>query len=820
MIPRRSTDVSEITHLSNFQEAYAADRAAFPFKVELSLEPLVRFWTSCIDDETTSGVIARVLRDRLDKAPELTSVIEDPAVLDRHRDLVDTMMAAVFAPAAWEQEYGAALVPFQLRSFYATPLGQQVLLTPDGRVNGAINADEVSVAKFRRRFAYALVLQRLYDLDLVRAEAGESAFDYTIVLTTRDPDTRLERHFNVTFDGRFIDVEAVGELPPLSPAIREKLAAHLISPDALPDLLPPHQFRLRGFTVFRAVEVTDQEVLSSIKRDLIDRESIVSNARFLALQDKVRTLLRRPDLRLGLAAVNGDQVLVLNYGVHLEHACIFADSRHHKTSEFAGSLYERAVKTGRPIIVPDLAALADRTHVEDQIIEWGSRNFVVAPLHYQDRVIGTLELGSPNPGDLNAAHLPKLTEVLPLFSMAVQRSMDELNARVQAVIKEKCTAIHPTVEWRFRKAVLSTIERHSVSGLDGPMEMDGIVFDRVHPLYGLADIRGSSTQRARAIQADLLTQLGLARDVVESAYRARTMPALDELRYRIDRHVEHISGGLASGDEVSVTGFMRADVEPLFDHLQDFAGGVRERIERYRTALDPRIGTVYTERRRFEESVTRIAETISSYLDLEQQTAQSMAPHYFEKQKTDGVDYQIYVGAALLEDGCLDPLCLRNLRLWQLMVTCGVALRADRLKSELPVPLETTHLVLVQHAPLSIRFRFDEKRFDVDGAYDIRYEIVKKRIDKALIRGTSERVTQPGKIAIVYSQRAEAHEYRSYIEYLQSLGYLTGAVEDVVLEDLQGVHGLRALRVTVDLTSPRSSRATAADTLAADRPVR
>jgi hypothetical protein len=180
-----------------------------------------------------------------------------------------------------------------------------------------------------------------------------------------------------------------------------------------------------------------------------------------------------------------------------------------------------------------------------------------------------------------------------------------------------------------------------------------------------------------------------------------------------------------------------------------------------------------------------------------------MLPHYFEKQKTDGVDYQIYVGASLLENGGYDPLYLKNLRLWQLMVSCGIALRADQIRDRLPVPLETTHLILVQHAPLAIRFRFDEKRFDVDGAYDIRYEIVKKRIDKALIKGTSERVTQPGRIAIVYSQPGEAAEYRGYIEYLQSLGYLAPGVEELELEELQGVHGLRALRVTVDLAHAR-----------------
>src|SRR5256886_12719098 len=91
-----------------------------------------------------------------------------------------------------------------------------------------------------------------------------------------------------------------------------------------------------------------------------------------------------------------------------------------------------------------------KTAVDDEIVQSGARNLVVAPLLYQGRVIGTFELESPHPGDLNATHLPKLHEVLPLFSMAVQRSMEELNNRIQAVIKEKCTAIHPVVEWRHR----------------------------------------------------------------------------------------------------------------------------------------------------------------------------------------------------------------------------------------------------------------------------------------------------------------------------------------------------------------------------------
>ncbi len=794
----RSADLQTLT----------ADPATFPFKTELSLAPLFDFWAKKFDDDSSAkGAFIRTVREQVKQVPELLGPITDLGVINRHRPLMDVLMSGIFPPAFFEQEFSAVLIPFMLKSFYATPPFDRLLRTEDGRLRGRVNLDASMVNAMRVFFAYALVLERVYGIHL--------HVDYPLILTVSDPDTGLERHFKMEFDWRFVEVETVGPVPTLTDDMRQRLRGDLFDPERFREILPADSFVFRGFTIFKAIEVTDQEVLSSLERDLIDKESIVSHKRFAALQDKLRTLFRRPDLRFGLAALDGDQVLVLNYGAECEHACIFADSRHHSVEEFRGSVYERAVTQGSPLIVEDLAKMPGRTPADDEIMEWGLRNIIVAPLYYQDRVIGTLELGSPKPGDLDWTHLPKLHQVLPLFSMAVQRSMEELNARVQGFIKEKCTAIHPVVEWRFRKAVLKGIEQWAEGVEDTSLELEPIVFEKIYPLYALSDIRGSSTQRSLAIQADLLTQLRLARDVVRWAHDARPLPGLHELLYRIDKRTAKIQANLNSGDEVSIITFLRSDVEALFDHLQTFGPGVRERIEAYRAALDPHIGTVYDRRRLFEDSVTRIADGISSYLDLEEQTAQTMFPHYFEKQKTDGVDHQIYVGGSLLEDGRFDPLYLKSLRLWQLMVVCGIALRVNRLKEKLPVPLEVTHLVLVQHNPLSIRFRFDEKRFDVDGAYDIRYEIVKKRIDKAVIKGTDERVTQPGKIAIVYSHPGEAHEYRAYLEYLHALGYVTGEVEDVELEELQGVHGLRALRVSIDLRNPKIEKRVALSDLQA-----
>jgi hypothetical protein len=108
-----------------------------------------------------------------------------------------------------------------------------------------------------------------------------------------------------------------------------------------------------------------------------------------------------------------------------------------------------------------------------------------------------------------------------------------------------------------------------------------------------------------------------------------------------------------------------------------------------------------------------------------------------------------------------------------------------------------TQLVLVHTAPLSIHFSPDEKRFDVSGAYNIRYEIVKKRIDKAVIMGTEERLTRVGHIAIVYTHPKDEAEYLTHIEYLSTLGYLEPQVERLELAPLQGAVGLKALRAKI-----------------------
>jgi hypothetical protein len=89
----------------------------------------------------------------------------------------------------------------------------------------------------------------------------------------------------------------------------------------------------------------------------------------------------------------------------------------------------------------------------------------------------------------------------------------------------------------------------------------------------------------------------------------------------------------------------------------------------------------------------------------------------------------------------------------------------------------------------------------VEGAYNIRYQMIKKRIDKVHIRNTEERLTQPGKIALIYTDADDVVDFIPFIHYLQESGDLLPELEELELEDLQGLTGLKALRVGVALPS-------------------
>lgn len=768
----------------------------YQFRCLLSFKPLIDYLSRSAD---ASRVYRSCLGEDIEQiqkqAPELFRPIEDLSVLQRHRERVERLMSLVFPPVFRESEAVAAMIPFTGEPFFASPRFEKLFLDDNHHLRGQFNRDLKSLGRGRLIRGYLFILEQLYGI--------HQEFNYPINRIVPDPKTGLERHYKLEMDFSFVRALPAKGAPTLSTEQQHQVREHLTEPEILRRILPPENFELHGFVVLRAMECTTTEILLALERDLIDQEAIVSPGGFLNLQQRLRTLFGRPDLVATVAAFQDDQVLLINSGAEMIQHCIFQDSQHLPKSRFEGTPFAEAIEQNRIVRVADLndypfPETHDKHHTHAQ-----SRSLMVAPLTSQGEAIGTLSIGSPYPGGLEPLDALVMEQIQPLFSMALSKALDNLENQVQRVIKEQWTAIHPTVEWRFRKATLNHLENLRRGE---KAEMEPIVFDGVYPVYGVSDIRGSTDERNRAIQKDLDNHLKLALKIGQLANSARPMLILQELTRRVEDWIQRIKKGLKSGDELTVAAFLRHEIEAIFPQLKQYGPKVLRAIERYQAAVDPRVGSVYSLRKDFEESVALLNDRLAAYLDREEKDLQKIFPHYFERHRTDGVDYLIYLGQSLTERGDYSDLYLKDFRLWQLKTAAGMAWHTHQLKPALKVPLDTAHLVLVQNAPLSIRFRSDEKRFDVDGAYDTRNEIIKSRLDKAVIQGREERLTQPHKIAVVYSHPQEGLEMRRHIRFLQSAGYLTDELEALDLAAMPGVQGLKALRVGVNLTSEAISR--------------
>ena len=425
---------------------------------------------------------------------------------------------------------------------------------------------------------------------------------------------------------------------------------------------------------------------------------------------------------------------------------------------------------------------------------------------------------SARPGAFTPFQVSQLKEVESYARYAVTHSKEDLDNTVRNYMQHTFTAIHPSVEWRFKKSAYEYMDILDSTGADpGPESTHNqIVFDGVYPLYHQSDIRNSSSLRNAAISADLAAHLAGARELLDKAFAIEPLPLLDELRYRAGQFSTRLESGLNVGDELGTIRFIREEIDPVIASLAQRHDALSKSQARYAARIDPYHSTIYEERRRYDESVHTLNSTLSSYVQKLQPEAQELFPHYFSLNATDGVDVTMYIGESMDNSGRFDPLYVRNLRLWEFAVLASTARLSAQLSPTLDIPLETAHLLVVQDLPITLQYDLSQKSFAVAGAYNIRYEIIKKRIDKAVIRGRTERLTQPGMIAVVYSQNSEAGSYRVFAEYLHHKGFLESEVEELELEDLQGVSGLRALRFKVsdsDAEAPTSMKALLAESL-------
>ncbi|MGJ8760061.1 GAF domain-containing protein [Polaribacter sp. HaHaR_3_91] len=727
---------------------------------------------------------AKKMVQLINKHPELNDGFSDYSLLDKYKEQIDLLLNPLFPEPLLLNEIKAASIPFSFTSFKFTNRFENIL-------KNAGENYELNVRNFEEDSMYIMACTFIlsfvhgFNVDLKRP------FYFDIP----DNTTGTMKYYRTTFNGDFSDITATENAPKLTEKDFKELLNNFDNIALWKEKFPPNSYIFRGFGLISLFDVTSEEMLSSIKANLLKGgQNLIPK-----LQSNLRDFYSIRDLKLGYSIfdnvntkicetqVNKSNSLILNHGIEIN-----CDS-----SYFCNTIMQKVFKDHETFIISDVADYGVKTGnnlFSKNLQENNIQSIILIPIKATNNGdLALLEIASPRAYDLNSVNINKLKDIIPVFEAAVKRTSEERQNILEATIQENYTSIHSSVKWRFYEAAE---KYHTTRQTNTNAKLDEIVFNDVYPLFGQSDIKGSSVARNKAIQEDLTTQLTLAITVLKDACKTEKLPIYNELMFRVTSYLNDVKEGLNAGDEINILDFLNREIYPVFNHINKISTELSQKVSVYMKRLDKNLNVVYEKRKEYENSVTLLNDKLAQFLDNKQKQAQEMFPHYFERYKTDGVEYNMYIGQAITKKKKFDDLYLYNLRLWQLQTTYEMENLAFYERKNMQHDLQVASLILVHSNAMAIKFRMDEKQFDVDGAYNIRYEIIKKRIDKANIKGTDERLTVPGKIAIVYSQDKDALEYIKYINYLQSKNQL-GKIEFLELEDLQGASGLKALRVEV-----------------------
>lgn len=732
------------------------------------------------------------LIQKFDTAPGLLRPVEDMSILTDNQDLLELLTTSLFPLVSDQENIFTLTVPYHYSIFNYSQSFKELFIDDKQETFLLTESDsEEALSQLQGALIYEHALEKFYNIKL-----NENTHR---VLAVTDPATGMKRYYKLRYDRRFIDIQPKDELPNIYDCAVCLNSFRILDFERQMEKMPLTNFSVEGFGVWIAEDVTTQESIDAIKKILLRHESCDTGI-LNEVKKNVHALIGLNEVEVGLTPfmkLNNRFVLDETCTKHSIMGRTWKQDNEESLKSYhmcLGMIKEHPEPTALTVLDEEITNVMP---VFKKIWEQGARSYIVYPIQDDEGLLGLLELTSPVPGQLDLEVLKRLEPVMPLLSLALLKTRNTFSERIEKLIKENFTALQPSVEWKFAEAAWGNMNANHGSS-ERLHIAENVVFNNVYPLYGAIDIRNSSVERSAAIQKDLKEHLNLIDTTLDTLLSRVKLPLLDGLRFKVQNFRFSLEKGLGAEDEIRFNEFFQNDLTSIFRHLQESNSNLYDVIQHYFDSVEQETSSLYRYRNEYEESMDVINNAVMLKILEEEDSIQQSYPHYFEKYKTDGVEYTIYIGQSIAPDHKFDLMYLHNLRLWQIQSMAEVARITLGLMNSLKVPLQTTQLILVHGQPISIGFRKDERRFDVEGAYNIRYEMMKKRLDKVHILGTNERLTQPGKIAIVYSNPKELQEYQEYVFYLQSKNLLKPGTEILELEELQGVRGLKALRVDIN----------------------
>ena len=758
---------------------------------KISFKPFINYLEKRVKtEETSKAKLYKLVLEEFYKDPASSGYIKVEEI-PKHAKLLELIYTILSPFTADEKEYLWALsAPASKYLFYGTEAYVKLVESENSsEVESKVISEEKEHIKKRfKKFVYKMILGKYYNLGTINTER--------IIYSHLDAASGLTRYYEVKPDIRFVEIKHKESLPSLHCDTPGMYVTHGQMTEYLEKALPLSNFSLEGFTVINLEDITDEYAIEIIKKALIahtrDEEMLFERVRY-----GLKLLGGCKDIEFGLLpflSVNGNLVFD---DVECSRSVMINAAR--KSDDDMATMYAAAreyLQNPETRIYPVISEDEKTTpHQVFALTRIGIKSYAAMPVYYNQSLVGVLEVYSRIEDVQYDQTLARVSNAIPLVAQLLQNSIDQFEAKIDNIIRDKFTAVQPAVQWKFNEVALDYFRRaHSANN---NAEIGTVSFHNVYPLYGMIDIRNSTTERNRALAMDIDSLLNLLHAEEKNICNLLSEDSAVDVRNEFVKWHAAISLFLSSGDSGLLNLFLQTEIVPYLSALLKSNPAADAPVRRLKDILERDDDKISGNRNRLETAMQKINAALNKLFSDERLTLMNIFPCYFETFRTDGVEYDLYAGQSINPTAEFLPQHLEAFRIWQLRSVIKAASITGKVLKKHDWQLPTTQLIYVNPHPINISFRNDERHFDVEGGYNIRYQVIKKRIDKVHIKDTGERLTQPGKIAIVYYNNSDVQMYLEYIKTLQQEGLLDEQLEDIDLEDLQGVYGLKALRVSI-----------------------
>jgi len=726
---------------------------------------------------------AESLIESTKKFPELRDGFLDEALLKKHEDLIRQLLADLFPTGLTHNEIKAASIPLSKTTFNYTERFKGIL--KDAGKDFEIELRNIGDDEFYV-FCCCLILQSYFKKDI------KSTMPLYYDIPNR---LGIMKHYKITVNSDFTDIYPTENAKIPSDDVLDMLLENLDDFKLWKKYFPSKSWVLKGFTIVSLVDCTSEVALSDLKSSMIeiDPEDLSPDENLVEI---FKSYFEVPELNFGLMLFDKkDQKLgrlPIYENVFTHHVLDFWINTFDE--ETRKSTFTNLNHNSKPIVISNVDNLDDNIKELPSFSILRDNNinsFMVIPIMKDNELLAIMEFTSPQANSFNGLKLKKMEFFTDMILFSLNRFSFEKNYQIEAIIQREYTSIHDSVVWKFRNEA----EKYFNASLGKKMyTLKQISFKNLTPLFGFSDIRSSSEKRFNLMLEDLNQQL-------ESLHDIFTLINSDSEKYllALDVFENELNNEIKADTEQRLQRLLREEIHPYLQGKLELKTDmeIKNKIKDYFVQVFTQTDLFYANRKNLDDSITLVNRKLADMLDESQVKAQQIFPHYYERFKSDGVEHNLYIGHNIAPDLNYTFKVVHKLRYWQLKTICSMEREFQTFKKSLPIQLDIASLLFVYNEKIDIRFRMDEKRFDVDGAYNSYYEIVKKRLDKAHVKDSTERITCPGKITIVYFGMENQKEYLEYINKLQKKGILQNDIEFLKVEDLQGITGLLALRISL-----------------------